>query len=140
MSKDQPTLEWPGKQAITSPPKMESGGGLITLQDLADYEAIWREPIAFSYRGYQLYSMPPSSSGGVAQALIFNVLEGTPELAPFGSSELLQHEVEAMRWAFVDRNEYLGDPAFVDMPLDRLLSAAHASEVRNRFVAGEAGD
>lgn len=119
--------------------EMERGGGLITRQDLLDYRAIWREPVVFEYRGWRLYSMPPSSSGGVTQAILFGALEGFDPLPPFGSHELVQLETEVMRWAFVDRNQYLGDPDFVEMPLERLLSPKHAREIRERIVRGVAG-
>lgn len=110
--------------------EMQRGGGIITLADLAAYKAVWREPIAVKYRGYTIYSMPPASSGGVTLAEILNILGGYQKLPPFGSVELMHLEAEAMRRAFVDRNHYLGDPAFVSMPLDRLLSRAHADSLR----------
>jgi len=117
---------------------MQRGGGLISHQDLANYQAIWREPINISYRGYTIYSMPPASSGGVTLALILNIMEGYGELPPFGSPELLHREAEAMRRAFTDRNVYLGDPAFVRMPLDRLLSKEYAATLREQIAPGHA--
>jgi gamma-glutamyltranspeptidase / glutathione hydrolase len=113
--------------------EMQRDGGLISHEDLAAYRAIWREPIRLSYRGYTVYSMPPSSSGGVTLGLIFNIMEGFKPLPPFGSPQLLHLEVEAMRRAFTDRNIYLGDPAFVQMPLDRLLSKAYADTLRRQI-------
>jgi gamma-glutamyltranspeptidase/glutathione hydrolase len=110
--------------------EMKRGGGLISHEDLAHYRAVWREPITISYRGYTIYSMPPASSGGVTLALILNVMEGYGQLPPFGSPDLLHREAEAMRRAFTDRNTYLGDPAFVRMPLDRLLSKEYAAALR----------
>ena len=83
---------------------------------------IWREPIRISYRGHTIYSMPPASSGGVTMGEILNILEGYDPLPPFGSPALLHREAEAMRRAFTDRNRYLGDPAFVENPIERLLS------------------
>jgi gamma-glutamyltranspeptidase/glutathione hydrolase len=118
--------------------EMQRGGGLISHQDLANYQAIWREPINISYRGYTIYSMPPASSGGVTLALILNIMEGYGELPPFGSPELLHREAEAMRRAFTDRNVYLGDPAFVRMPLDRLLSKEYAATLREQIAPGHA--
>lgn len=110
--------------------EMARGGGLITREDLATYKAIWRDPIRISYRGDTIYSMAPASSGGVTMGEILNVMEGYTPLPPFGSSALLHREAEAMRRAFTDRNTYLGDPAFVKNPLDRLLSKQYAAELR----------
>lgn len=113
--------------------EMQRGGGLISLKDLADYRALWRDPIAISYRGHTIYSMPPASSGGVTLGLILNIMEGYGPLPPFGSAALLHREAEAMRRAFTDRNVYLGDPGFVRMPLDRLLSKEYAATLRGQI-------
>ncbi len=110
--------------------EMERGGGLITHEDLEAYQAIWREPITISYRGNTIYSMPPASSGGVTMGEILNIMEGFDPLPAFGTPGLLHREAEAMRRAFTDRNTYLGDPAFVQNPLDRLLSKEYAAELR----------
>jgi gamma-glutamyltranspeptidase/glutathione hydrolase len=109
---------------------MKRGGGMISHADLAGYQAEWREPITISYRGHTVYSMPPASSGGVTMGAILNILEGFDPLPGFGTAALLHREAEAMRRAFTDRNTFLGDPAFVKMPLDRLLSKRYASELR----------
>jgi gamma-glutamyltranspeptidase / glutathione hydrolase len=113
--------------------EMARGGGLITYHDLASYRAIWREPVEISYRGYSIYSMPPASSGGVTMGEILNIMEGFGTLPPFGSATLLHREAEAMRRAFTDRNQYLGDPAFVHNPLERLLSKEYANQLRNQI-------
>jgi gamma-glutamyltranspeptidase/glutathione hydrolase len=110
--------------------EMERGGGLISHEDLAGYRAIWRDPITITYRGHTIYSMPPASSGGVTMGEILNILEGYDPLPPFGSPALVHLEAEAMRRAFTDRNTYLGDPAFVRNPTDRLLSKAYAADLR----------
>ena len=110
--------------------EMDRGGGLISLEDLAAYRAIWRDPVVIRYRGYTIYSMPPSSSGGVTMGELLNIMEGYAPLPPFGSPELMHREAEAMRRAFIDRNRYLGDPAFVDNPVDRLLSKRYAAVLR----------
>jgi gamma-glutamyltranspeptidase/glutathione hydrolase len=110
--------------------EMARGGGLISLKDLADYRAVWRSPITISYRGYTIYSMPPASSGGVTVGEILNIMEGYSPLPPFGSPALIHREAEAMRRAFTDRNTFLGDPAFVHNPVDRLLSKRYAAELR----------
>jgi gamma-glutamyltranspeptidase/glutathione hydrolase len=114
--------------------EMELGGGLISHEDLANYKALWRDPVKVSYRGYSVYSMPPASSGGVTMGEILNIMGGWPTLPAFGTGELLHREVEAMRAAFTDRNMYLGDPAFLDMPIDRLLSQSYADSIRQTFT------
>ena len=110
--------------------EMQRGGGLISHDDLAAYRAEWREPVKLSYRGHTIFSMPPASSGGVTMGEIFNIVEGYDPLPAFGSAALLHREAEAMRRAFTDRNHFLGDPGFVKMPLDRLLSKEHAATLR----------
>ena len=110
--------------------EMERGGGLITKRDLAAYRPIWREPINIDYRGHTIYSMPPASSGGVTLGEILNTLEGYTPLQPFGTPIHAHVTAEAMRRAFFDRNRFLGDPAFVEMPLERLLSKDYAAELR----------
>ncbi|MGH7657234.1 MAG: gamma-glutamyltransferase family protein, partial [Gemmatimonadales bacterium] len=109
----------------------ERSGGIISHGDLAAYEAEWRVPVTVGYRGYTVYSMPPASSGGVTLGQILNIMEGYDPLPPFGSPALIHREAEAMRRAFTDRNIYLGDPAFVDMPLEMLLSDAYADSLRS---------
>ena len=113
--------------------EMERGGGLISHEDLAAYRAVWREPITISYRGHTIYSMPPASSGGVTMGEILNIMEGYDPLPPFGSPTLLHREAEAMRRAFTDRNRYLGDPAFVENPVGRLLSKEYATQLRTQI-------
>jgi gamma-glutamyltranspeptidase / glutathione hydrolase len=113
--------------------EMARGGGLISTEDLARYRAIWRKPITLRYRGHTIYSMPPASSGGITMGEILNIMEGYQPLPPFGSPELIHLEAEAMRRAFTDRNTWLGDPAFVHNPTDRLLSKAYAETLRQQI-------
>ncbi|MBM4188627.1 MAG: gamma-glutamyltransferase [Gemmatimonadetes bacterium] len=110
--------------------EMRRGGGIISATDLAGYRPRWREPIRFSYRGYQVISMPPVSSGGVTLALMMNILEGYDSMPPFGSADLLHREAEAMRRAFIERNRSLGDPAFVANPIARMTSKRYAARRR----------
>lgn len=109
--------------------EMERGGGIITHRDLAEYEAVWREPIAFEYRGHTVISMPPPSSGGVTMAETAGILESY-DLASLGwqSAETIHLHAEAWRRGYADRNHYLADPDFVEMPLERMISAAYARE------------
>ena len=108
--------------------EMERGGGIVTLADLERYEALWREPVAFGYRGYKVHSMPPPSSGGVTMAMIAGMLERW-ELSELGwnTAETIHLMVEAFRRAYADRNEYLADPDFVEQPVAELVSGAYAA-------------
>ncbi len=110
--------------------EMRRGGGLITTDDMAAYEAKWRAPIEVEYRGFQIISMPPPSSGGITMAQMLNIVEAF-ELRELGwhSADAIHLAVEAMRRAYADRNYYLGDPDFVDMPVERLLSQAYADSL-----------
>lgn len=107
-------------------------GGLITEEDLAAYAAREREPIRGTYRGYEIVSMPPPSSGGVGIVQMLNILEGF-DLADMGhnSSDYLHVLTETMRRAYSDRAEHLGDPDFNEsMPLDRLMDKDYAADLR----------
>ena len=111
---------------------MESQGGIITVEDLARYEAVEREPIRGSYRGYEIVSMPPPSSGGVTLVQMLNILEGF-DLASLGhnSADYLHVLTESMRRAYANRAEYLGDPDFNEsMPLEKMMDKEYASELR----------
>jgi len=111
--------------------QMKEGGGIITRADLKAYKAKWRTPVDFTYRGQRIVSMPPPSSGGVTLAMICHILEGY-DLGKLGwqSPEELHLVLEAMRRAFAARNEKLGDPDFVKLPVEQLLSEAWAKEQR----------
>jgi gamma-glutamyltranspeptidase/glutathione hydrolase len=108
--------------------EMERGGGLITARDLAEYEPAWRDPVVFDYRDYTVYSMAPSSSGGLTMAEAANILEGfdLPAMA-FDSPQRIHLLAEAWRRAYADRNHYLGDPDFVEMPTEALQSDDYAA-------------
>jgi len=111
---------------------MRKNGGLITEEDLADYQAKERQPIHGTYRGFDIYSMCPPSSGGAALVEMLNILEGF-NLREYGhgSAQHLHLMAEAMRRAFADRARYLGDPDFnPDMPISRLISKSYAEQVR----------
>lgn len=112
---------------------MEDIGGIITKDDLAQYEAVEREPVRGTYRDYEIVSMPPPSSGGVALVQMLNILEGF-DLAALGhnSADYLHVLTESMRRAYADRAEHLGDPDFNEgMPLDRLMDKDYAAELRS---------
>ncbi|TFG48708.1 MAG: gamma-glutamyltransferase [Gemmatimonadales bacterium] len=111
--------------------EMQRGGGLFTLEDLAAYHPIWREPVAIPYHGYTVLGAPPVSSGGITIGLMLNILQaGGGPVPPFGSAELLHLYGEMMRRGFIMRNRYLGDPAYADVPQNRLLSTAVADSLR----------
>ncbi len=109
--------------------EMKRDGGIITKQDLAQYKAITRKPIVGTYRGYTLYTMPPSSSGGITMLETLNQLETFPKMPAFGSARYEHLLAETFRRAFVDRNEKLADPAFVKVPVDELTSKAYARKL-----------
>lgn len=107
--------------------------GLITAKDLADYRPKFRTPVKGTYRGYEVISMPPPSSGGVHLIQMLNILENY-KLDQFGfnSSQYIHTLAEAMKQAFADRAEYLGDPDFVKIPVDTMLDKGYALAVYNR--------
>jgi gamma-glutamyltranspeptidase / glutathione hydrolase len=113
-------------------------GGLITEADLAAYRAIWREPVRVSYRGHTVLSMPPSSSGGVTIAQTLNILEGFDPLPPSGTAERSHLVASAYQRAFIDRNEKLADPEFVQVPIERLTSKEYAALLRTTIPTDRA--
>jgi len=111
---------------------IHKGGGLITAADLAAYEVKEREPIRGSYRGYDIISAPPPSSGGVALVEILNILEGF-DLSKLGdrSADAIHLEVEAFRRVFYDRAEFMGDPDFAKIPVPQLIDKKYAAAWRD---------
>ncbi|MBH0006087.1 gamma-glutamyltransferase [Psychrobacter sp. SWN149] len=110
---------------------VNEAGGSMSMQDLSDYEAIAREPVKGDYRGYEIVSMPPPSSGGIHIIQILNILEGYP-LKDYGqnSAQTIHLMAEAMQLAYADRAEYLGDSDFIDVPASGLTSQAYADKLR----------
>ncbi|MCP4305585.1 MAG: gamma-glutamyltransferase, partial [bacterium] len=118
----------------------KAGGGILSKQDFRSYTVDERAPIRCTYRGYDILTAPPPSSGGTTLCQILKILEGYPiKQLGFHSAAGIHALVEAMRYAYVDRNFLLGDPAFVENPVDRLISKSYATEVRNRIEPGKAG-
>ena len=109
-------------------------GGILTLEDLANYKPVVREVVSGSYRGVEIHSYPPPSSGGVVLLEVLNILEGF-DLAQkgAGSSASLHVIAEAMKLAFADRAAYMGDPDFVDVPVAKLISKDYATAQRARI-------
>ncbi|MFO1024797.1 MAG: gamma-glutamyltransferase [Acetobacteraceae bacterium] len=120
-------------QAVEAAAK--AGGGIITAADFAAYRITEGQPLTCAYRGYTVLSAPPPSSGGTAVCEILTILEGYDLRAMgFHSAASVHAMTEAMRFAFFDRNRFLGDPAFVQNPLDRLLSRDYAAGLRARIT------
>ena len=110
--------------------EMKKHGGLITKADLAGYKAVERTPVSGEYRGYEVYSMPPPSSGGIHIVQILNILENFDmQKYGFGSADAMQVMAEAEKHAYADRSEYLGDPDFVNVPWQALTSKAYAKAI-----------
>jgi gamma-glutamyltranspeptidase/glutathione hydrolase len=111
---------------------IHQGGGLVTAADLAAYEVKEREPIRGSYRGYDIISAPPPSSGGVALVEILNILEGY-DLGKLGnrSGDAIHLEAEAFRRAFYDRTDFMGDPDFAKVPVAQLIDKKYAAAWRD---------
>ncbi len=110
--------------------EMEANGGLIDAESLAAYRPTVREPVRGSYRDFEIVAMPPSSSGGVHVVQMLNVLEHFPvaEMGP-GSADNVHLMTEAMKLAYADRSEHLGDMAYYDVPIDWLTSKSYAKEL-----------
>jgi gamma-glutamyltranspeptidase/glutathione hydrolase len=120
--------EGPVARAIVA--AVGQAGGHLTLDDLEAYRAIERAPVAGSYRGYQILSMPPPSSGGVHIVEILNTLEDEPITAlGQNSAKTIHMMAEAMKYAYADRSAYLGDPDFVDVPVEALTAKAYARAI-----------
>lgn len=119
-----------GKIAQQIVAEMQKHGGLISLQDMAGYKAIEREPVTGSYRDYQVVSMPPPSSGGIHLLQMLNILETFP-LADYGASsaESIRLLAETAKLAYADRAEFLGDPDFVQIPQSGLISKEYAQQL-----------
>ncbi|EAH5888969.1 gamma-glutamyltransferase [Campylobacter jejuni] len=129
IAKEGPDAFYKGKIADLIAADMAKNKGIITKEDLAQYQAIWRKPVEGTYRGYDIISMSPPSSGG-AHIIILNIMENANiENLGFASSKTLHIMAEAMRQAYADRSEYMGDPDFVKIPLDKLTSKEYAKEI-----------
>jgi gamma-glutamyltranspeptidase/glutathione hydrolase len=113
---------------------MQANGGLITKEDLASYQPIIRKPIQGTYRGYEIYSMPPPSSGGIHLVQMLNLLEGFP-IAELGhnTAQTIHLMTESMKLAYADRYKFLGDIDFVPVPVAGLISKRYANELRRRI-------
>lgn len=134
-----PDAFYKGKIADEIAAEMAQHGGLIGKADLAAYRAVERKPVSGSYRGYEVFSMPPPSSGGIHIVQILNILENF-DLAKwgFGSADAMQVMAEAEKYAYADRSEYLGDPDFVKVPQQALTSKAYAKTLAQQIDVNKA--
>ncbi|WP_027966298.1 gamma-glutamyltransferase [Halomonas halocynthiae] len=119
--------------------EMDKHGGLMTMEDLASYEPVLREPSHGTYRGYDVYAMSPPSSGGAHIVQMLNILEEYPigEMG-FGAADTMHVMAEAMKRAYADRSEFLGDTDFVDVPLAGITSKQYADELRDQITMDQA--
>jgi len=115
---------------------MEKQGGLITKNDLLEYDAVFRKPVKGTYRGFEIVSMPPPSSGGTILIEMLNILEGYKlgEMERF-APETLRLMAETMKFAFFDRASYMGDQDFGEIPVERLISKEYAKNIREKIKA-----
>jgi gamma-glutamyltranspeptidase/glutathione hydrolase len=119
---------------------MRRSGGIITLEDLAGYRTIERQPVRGRYRGFEITGPPPPTAGGLHLVEMLNILEGfDPCALGFGTAEYFHLIAEVLKIGFADRNACTGDPAFVDIPVERLLSKEHAAARRAEIRADRAG-
>lgn len=120
--------EGPVAEAIVA--TVNERGGRMTLEDLANYTPVVREPVKGTFKDYEIFSMPPPSSGGVHLVQILNVLEGAPPASlGLNSAAMIHQMAEASKYAYADRALYLGDPDHVDVPIGPLTSKAYAAEI-----------
>ncbi|GAC1478405.1 MAG: gamma-glutamyltransferase [Gemmatimonadaceae bacterium] len=133
-----PGVFYTGEIADSIAGEMSRRGGMITKNDLARYQPRWRTPLTSTYRGHTLLTMPPSSSGGVTMTESLNVLETYDSLPTFGSAAWAHVVASAYQRAFIDRNEKLGDPEFVDVPVATLTSKAYARTLRTTIPPARA--
>jgi gamma-glutamyltranspeptidase/glutathione hydrolase len=132
LAKEGPDEFYTGRTAELIARDMQRNGGLITLSDLNDYKPTEREPVRGTYRGYEILSAPPPSSGGAGVIQMLNMLEPTNFAAAGPGSAAAVHQItEAMRRFFADRAAYFGDTDFIEMPLANLLDKAYA---RSRYA------
>ncbi len=128
-----------GETARILAEEMQQNGGLITLEDLQEYRAIERKPLSGKYRDYEILTAPPPSSGGIGILQMLGILSGSGYEKPgWGSSAMIQYVAETMRRYYADRAEFLGDPDFVKVPMEQLLSDAYIRQRRESIVPGKA--
>ena len=136
-----PGVLYGGDLGATVADYMRRAGGIITLGDLRRYETVERAPIRGRYRGYEITGPPPPTAGGLHLVEMLNVLEGfDPRALGFGTAEYFHLIAEVLKIGFADRNACTGDPAFVEMPIERLISKEYAATRRAQIRPDRAGD
>jgi len=129
IAKQGPDAFYTGAIADLIVAEMERGGGLVDAESLAAYKPVVREPVRGTYRGYEVVSMPPPSSGGIHIVQMLNILENFPMAGMgYGSADSIHLLAETFRLAYADRSEHLGDPDFYDVPLEWLMSKEYARQ------------
>ncbi|GKX63728.1 Gamma-glutamyltranspeptidase precursor [Pragia fontium] len=139
IAKEGPDAFYKGKIADEIVAEMSQHGGLISKEDMANYKAVERTPVSGTYKGYEIFSMPPPSSGGIHIVQIMNILENF-DLKSMGqnSADAIHVMSEAMKYAYADRSEYLGDPDFIKVPVKALTSKAYAKQLASQIVMDKA--
>jgi gamma-glutamyltranspeptidase/glutathione hydrolase len=136
-----PAVLYGGDLGATVADYMRRNGGIITLEDLARYQTIERQPIRGRYRGFEITGAPPPTAGGLHLVEMLNILEGfDPRGLGFGTPEYFHLIAEVLKIGFADRNACTGDPALVDIPVKRLLSKEHAAARRAQISPDRAGE
>jgi len=136
-----PGVLYGGDLGATVADYMRRAGGIITLDDLARYETIERQPIRGRYRGFEIAGAPPPTAGGLHLVEMLNILEGLdPRGLGFGTAEYFHLIAEVLKIGFADRNACTGDPAFVDIPVERLTSKEYAASRRAQIRPDRAGE
>lgn len=139
IAKHGPEAFYHGKIPAAVEAAAKKGGGVLTAKDFANYRIAETAPVRCTYRGYQFISAPPPSSGGVTLCETLNILEGYDlKASGFNSAATIHLMTEAMRHAYMDRNTFLGDPAFVKNPTEKLLSKDYAAEIRKKIQPEQA--
>src|SRR5699024_11049587 len=106
--------------------------GSLTMNDMKNYTTVIRKPVHVSYRGYEIYGPPPVSSGGITIGQILNILEGY-NLREMPQWKRLHYFIEACRYAYADRNRYIGDPQYTEVPISDLLNKNYA-KLRRKLI------
>jgi gamma-glutamyltranspeptidase/glutathione hydrolase len=132
IARDGPRAFYEGETAEKIAAAVRAADGIMTADDLRQYQAVERAPVRGRYRGHDIVSMPPSSSGGIILIEILNILDGYRDLAA-DDGRRLHLMVEAMKLAYADRAAFLGDPAGAEMPIARLTSKSYAAQLRARI-------
>ena len=136
-----PGVLYGGDLGATVADYMRRDGGIITLEDLARYQTIERQPIRGRYRGFEITGAPPPTAGGLHLVEMLNILEGfDPRGLGFGTAEYFHLIAEVLKIGFADRNACTGDPAFVDIPVERLTSKEYAASRRAQISPDRAGE